>query len=69
MDADALDALLKESNTVPRPHWDPELESIALAILLEGELDLTLSDAEIARGRLDDPATVRRLLADRQRRA
>ena len=68
MDDDALDALLEEYRTVPRPERDPELESVALAILLEDELDLTLTDAEIARGGLDDAATVRRLLADREGR-
>jgi hypothetical protein len=68
VDADALDALLEEYGTLPRPQRDPELESIALAILLEDRFDLTLTDPEIAGGALDDPAAVRRLLADREGR-
>jgi hypothetical protein len=45
---------------------DPELAAIALAILVEEVLEVTLSDDELAPGALDEPATVAEVIGRRR---
>lgn len=47
------------------PARDPELEALRLAILLEEELGVTLTDAEIDLAVLTDPSAVRSIAGRR----
>jgi hypothetical protein len=59
---DPVDALLAEAAGARAGDGDPELEAVALAVLIEDVLDVPLSDADIELATLRDPAAVRNLV-------
>ena len=59
---DLVAELLAEAAAVRPRSGDPELEAVALAVLLEDVLDVPLRDQDIDLSVLTDAGTVRRLL-------
>jgi hypothetical protein len=59
---DPVAALLREAARVRAGDGDPELEAVALAVLIEDVLDVPLSDRDMELATLTDPATVRGLV-------
>lgn len=63
MDREWIEDLLRRRQALREPGVDPELEAVAVAILLEDVLGITVPDEDIDMAVLGDPDAVAALLA------